>query len=94
MGATESGSKPTNTSLSQAIVEAVAEREGVDVTDVEPPTYEPLYTVVDPEALDQLFSPTLGADRCLGSVTLQYAGYVVTVDSDGAVELSEPDADE
>ena len=88
MGATESGSKPVDTSLSQAIVEAIASEEGIDPTEVEPPTYEPLYSVVDPEALDSLFAPTLGVERGRGAVSLTYAGYDVTVNSDGRVDLS------
>ncbi|ADD03607.1 uncharacterized protein Nmag_0007 [Natrialba magadii ATCC 43099] len=42
-------------SPSQAIIEAVADREGVDPTEIEPPAYDPLYTVINPEALDSLF---------------------------------------
>lgn len=87
MDLAESGS---DLSLSQAVVEAIAEREGVDVTDVEPPEYEPLYEVVNPEALDALFAPTAsGRPRPPGSVSFTYAGYDVTVYGDGRVELSE-----
>ncbi|OIB56551.1 HalOD1 output domain-containing protein [Natrialba sp. SSL1] len=45
-------------SPSQAIIEAVAAREGVDPTEIEPPAYEPLYSVINPEALDSLFRDT------------------------------------
>lgn len=90
MGTSEGGTTEHRSSLSQSIVEAVAEREGVDVTEVEPPEYEPLYTVVDPGALDELFSRTPGArDRGPGRVHFEYAGYAVTVDSDGRVDLEE-----
>lgn len=73
---------------SQAIVEAVAEREGVEVTDIEPPAYEPLFAVVNPEALDRLFR-TGGAAPETASVTLEYVGYHVTVHGDGRVEVSD-----
>lgn len=89
MGLSQSGSNSARGSLSQAVVEAVARREEIDVTEVEPPEYEPLYTVVDPEALDALFSSTTsGASRPVGSISFTYAGYDVTVHSDGDVELS------
>ncbi|MXV64405.1 hypothetical protein GS429_20505 [Natronorubrum sp. JWXQ-INN-674] len=77
----------------QAIIEAVAAREGVDVTDVEPPAYEPLYTVVNPEALDRLFqtqaqTPSVGPSVD-ARVVLEYEGYEIVVHSDGRVEVSE-----
>ncbi|MHB9287038.1 HalOD1 output domain-containing protein [Halobacteriales archaeon Cl-PHB] len=63
--------------LSTAVVRAVADREGVDPIDLE----QPLYAVVDSEALDDLFS------TAEGSVTFEYHGYVVTAHSDGTVDL-------
>ncbi len=80
---------------SQAIVEAIAARDGVDVTDVVPPAYEPLHAVVDPEALDALFRPIAsGAPASRNAVdtrvVLEYEGSEVTVYSDGNVELSDP----
>ncbi|WP_254767946.1 HalOD1 output domain-containing protein [Salinilacihabitans rarus] len=71
-------------SPSRAVVEAVAEREGVDVTDVEPPTYDPLYAVVNPEALDRLL-----AGRADVTLEFVYEGYEVVVRGDGRVDLSE-----
>lgn len=76
---------------SQAIIAAVADREGVDVTEIEPPEYDPLFTVVNPEALDELFDlPSAGP----ASVHLEYAGYAITVYSDGRVDIDEPSSDE
>ena len=75
---------------SQAVIEAIAAREGVDVTDVEPPAYEPLYAVVNPEALDRLFEPT--ADSTTARVVLEYEGYDITVFSDGRVDVSDRSA--
>ena len=73
---------------SQAIIEAVAEREGVEVTEIEPPAYEPLYAVVNPEALDRLFRTADGSSTT-ARVHLEYEGYEVTVYGDGRVEVSE-----
>lgn len=76
--------------LSFAIIDAVAEREGVDTTEIEPPEYEALYDVLNPEALDSLFSPREdGTPRSEGRVEFTYCGYDVVVESDGTVELRE-----
>lgn len=69
---------------SQAIIEAVADAEGVDLFDVSFPAYEPLYSVIDPEALDSLFDGTTDDLR----VELTYAGYDVTVFDGGRVRLT------
>lgn len=88
MGLSQRRSGASDGSVSHAVVEAVADREGVDVTDLEPPAFEPLYTVVDPDALDAVFAPTHdGKRRTSGSVTFEYEGYTVTVNSDGTVDL-------
>ncbi|ARS88308.1 HalOD1 output domain-containing protein [Natrarchaeobaculum aegyptiacum] len=72
---------------SRAIVEAVAEREGVDVTEIEPPAYDPLYAVVNPEALDRL----VGSPDAPGvHVRFEYEGYDVVVSPDGRVWVSDP----
>ncbi|NUB92125.1 hypothetical protein HTZ84_06945 [Haloterrigena sp. SYSU A558-1] len=72
---------------SQAVIEAIAAHEGVDVTDVEPPAYEPLYAVVNPEALDRLFQPAAGSTTA--RVVLEYEGYEITVSSDGRVDVND-----
>lgn len=77
---------------SHAIIEAIAAREGVDTTDIEPPEYESLYTVVNPEALDDLFRTDPPLPERNGYVEFRYEGYVVTVYSDGQVELHESTA--
>ncbi|MFA9428081.1 HalOD1 output domain-containing protein [Natronorubrum sp. A-ect3] len=73
----------------QRITEAVAAHEGVDVTAIEPPAYEPLYTVIDPEALDALFRTSSPHSETTARVILEYAGYEVVVHADGHVEVSE-----
>ncbi|MXV64135.1 hypothetical protein GS429_19105 [Natronorubrum sp. JWXQ-INN-674] len=75
---------------SQAIIEAVAEAEGVSPEDVHPPTYDALHTVVDPQALDALFATRPdGAPRAGGDVSFLYCGYEVTVERDGSITLEE-----
>lgn len=56
-------------SMSQLIIEAIAEEEGVSPTEVTPPLYE----VINPDALNKLFS----ADQ-RGQISFTYRGYEVT----------------
>ncbi|WP_252699659.1 HalOD1 output domain-containing protein [Natronosalvus vescus] len=72
-------------STSQSVVEAVAEAEGVDPLELSPP----LYDVIDPDALDQVFAPTSMESRMEGEVTFSYNGYEVTVCGDGYVTVEE-----
>ncbi|WP_207588306.1 HalOD1 output domain-containing protein [Halomontanus rarus] len=74
--------------LSQVVVRAVADAENVPAAELTPPEYEPLYHVVDPAALDELFEPMHGGlSRRRGTVTFPFCGYTVTVSSDGDVTL-------
>ena len=76
-------------SLSYEIIEAIAEREGVETTAIEPPEYEALYDVLNPEALDALFAPREdGTPRTEGRIEFAFCGYDVVVTSDGEVELA------
>lgn len=63
--------------LATKIIENVASREGVAPTDLTTSLYE----VIDPEALENLF--TAGS----GQVLFRYHGYFVTVQSDGTVDV-------
>lgn len=65
--------------LSQAVLSAVAIREGVDETELP----EPLYDAIDPDALNTLFRNTTG------HVTFCYIDYIVTVESNGTVTIDE-----
>ena len=68
------------------IIEMIADREGVDPTDIKPPDYEPLSSVCDPEALDSVFADRAnGARRNIGVVTFPYCGYDVQVWADATV---------
>lgn len=82
--------RSTQQSLSFEIITAIAAEEGVDTTAIEPPEYEPLYEVLNPEALDALFAPREdGTPRTNGRVEFSYCGYQVTVTSDGDVHVRE-----
>jgi hypothetical protein len=70
--------------VSRAVVEAVAEAEGVDSVDLTPPLYE----AVDPDALNRLFAATPSAGRMEGRVCFRYNGYEVTVWGDGYVSIA------
>ena len=64
------------------VVEAVAAAAGVQPDELD----RPLADVIDPDALDQLFDPSLeGAGRAGTTVTFDYAGYTVTVRSGESV---------
>lgn len=73
---------------SQAVVEAVADAEGVPPEKLCPPEYESLHHVIDPQALDALFEPKPdGTPRSPGRVSFPFCGYDVAVESDGSVTL-------
>lgn len=78
-------------SLALAVVDAIAEREGVDPTDLD----VPLYDAIDPDALENLFPVDAGGrPRCRGHVTFAYGTHCVRVTSDREVRVVEsPEAD-
>ena len=49
---------------------------------------DPLYDIVDPDALDALFQ---GRDG--GAVTFDYAGYAVTIRADTTISLQQIESD-
>lgn len=76
----DDGSMP----VSQRVVYAVAAE-----TDADPLRMDPLYDVIDPESLDELFASTKRAPpRATGSVTFRYAGCTVTVHAGGDVDVT------
>ena len=80
----DSDSDCVSTQPSLRVVQAVADADGVDPADLEPP----LNDVVDATALDLLFRDTKSGrtSRC-GRISFQYRGYDVTVHSTGFVDL-------
>lgn len=65
-------------SVSRAVVSVVADRSGVDPTEL-----PPLHGAVDPEALDSLFAGDVG-----GRAEFRYNGFDVVVHGDGRVAVS------
>lgn len=72
-----------STAPSEAVVQAVADAEGVSPLALD----EPLYASVDTDALDALCS---GAST-VTTVRFTYLGYVVEVGADGRVSLLDDD---
>lgn len=88
--ATDQSNATESRPVSFDVIAAIADAEGVDPTEIEPPEYEALYDVVNPEALDALFAPREdGTPRTTGRIEFPYCGYYVVVDGDGEVELYE-----
>ncbi|SIR86934.1 hypothetical protein SAMN05421858_4196 [Haladaptatus litoreus] len=74
-------------SLTERIVAAVAETDDQSVDDL-----EPLYEVIDPDALNTLFGPHVdGSSRTVGEISFQYAGYWVTVSSEYVIDIEPKD---
>lgn len=69
--------------VSQRVVEGVVDTLGVDISAI-----EPLYTVIDPDALNNLFGPTSEGIRTGGKVVFTMAGCEVVVDELGTVDVT------
>lgn len=73
--------------VSTKVITAVA-----DHTDTDPTELPPLFHVIDPDALDQLFQSKLtSAESITGQVTFTMAGCEVVVDSSGQVTVTSSD---
>lgn len=70
-------------SISQSVVERIADAEGVAPNDLE----ACLYDVVDPDALNELFANRDADAATLGTVSFEFHGYEVTVQRDSTVEI-------
>ena len=68
---------------SEAVVERIANRKGVD-----PLELTPLYEAVDPDALDSLVTPGEGNDSAL-RIEFTYHGYELRVTGDGVIHIGE-----
>lgn len=66
----------------EVVVHSVAAVEGCS-----PLELAPLSTVVDPDALDRLFGPTVEGSHGDGVITFDYHGYEVTLHSYGVVAV-------
>ncbi|WP_120246992.1 HalOD1 output domain-containing protein [Halopiger aswanensis] len=65
------------------VVNAVADREGVDPVELTPP----LHSVIDTDALDALFQSPSQQDRSKVCVEFRYKGYLVRVTGSDEVEV-------
>jgi len=72
-----------DTSVTYSVVKEVAEQK-----DVPPEELRPLSDVVDPEALDTLFTAAPGTGHREGRVSFAYEGLSVTVDQNGSVSVT------
>lgn len=68
---------------SEAVVERIANREGVD-----PLELTPLYEAVDPDALDSLVTPDGGSASGL-RIEFSYHGYELRVTGEGVIHIEE-----
>lgn len=75
--------------ISQTVITSVAEARGVD-----PLELEPLYAAIDPDALNKLFQPSLGAPNSSLNLQFTFAGCDVEIRGDGEVLVTPPESRE
>jgi hypothetical protein len=75
-----------DTPISEMVVSTVAQAKGVD-----PLELEPLYNVVDPDALDSLFASNDGQSSM--ELCFEMAGCEVVVDGAGEVAVTPPETE-
>lgn len=75
-------------SLSDSVSEAVAVALGADIGEL-----EPLYTVIDPDALNQLFESVASTHRMEGTVSFTFNGCTVRVSANGKIVVHSPPGD-
>ncbi|ODR80382.1 hypothetical protein BG842_02190 [Haladaptatus sp. W1] len=76
-------------SFSTSIVMLITAVEGIETQDM-----IPLYSALNPDALDAIFQSQHRSDREDGYVWFVFAGYEVTVFADGVIELRKQKAGE
>ena len=74
---------PTNEAASEAVIEAVATLENRPSTEI-----PPLYASVEADALDSL----IAHDGTSSRVTFHYGEYLVTVESEGRVTVTDEES--
>ena len=85
MGMNSKMQRQFDTSVCSDVLEAVADRHGIDMIDIE----TPLGAVIDPDGLDTIWSPSSDSGFPVnGSLVFEFYGCQVTVRSDGAVDAS------
>lgn len=72
-----------NVPFGELIVKTISKITNTNVLEL-----QPLYETIDPEALDDLFSPVEGkAPRNVGSLTFEYEGYQIVVHASGWIDI-------
>lgn len=79
---------PPGRSVTETVVAAVAEATGLQAGAGGGEVLDPLYDVVDPDALDALFRRSDPGGRSSGTVTFTYSGYEVTVEGGTVVAVA------
>nr|WP_049890303.1 HalOD1 output domain-containing protein [Natronorubrum sulfidifaciens] len=72
-----------DSSVSMAIVTAVASERGVSPTEL-----PPLYEWINPDALDALFEPTRSSGPRHGHLEFTYDGHEIVLECDGTLEIT------
>lgn len=80
---TVTATRDRSESVSRSVIAAVAEATGTD-----PTAMQPLYEVVDPDALDAIFDPVAGETAPVGCVSFRFNGCDVYVYADGRTVVS------
>lgn len=71
--------------MSETVVTAVAEAKGINPLDL-----EPLYSVIDPDALNSMFCPSVGTPPAQIELSFSMAGCEVVIHGDGEVAVIPP----
>ena len=71
--------------ISETVVTAVAEAKGADPLDL-----EPLYCVIDPDALNSMFRPSVGSPPAAMELSFSMEGCEVVIHGDGEVAVTPP----
>ena len=74
---------------SYRVVEAIAQKEGTSPSELSPP----LFSVVDPEALDALVQEDVDSNDSQVEVEFTYLDYVVQIRDGPTVSISDQDGD-
>lgn len=85
LAASASGTGVRDETVSNRVIAAVAEATGVD-----PLELDPLYNVVDPDALNAIFSPANGRQGADAKLRFTMEGCAVVVRGDGDVVVTPP----
>lgn len=82
-------------SISEAVARAVAAASRCDkrgssaAGPADPGIAPPLYAIVDPDALNDLFVPTADFPRHRGAVSFPFAGYRISIDATCVITVTE-----